>query len=98
MNPTPSTPSVEQRARELAAVNATEKFAKSPHTTPEEHDHIMVAVKLARQALASSSPKVDVEHVARAMAEADRGDGNLLPWQDYEHLVAAALSAMERRG
>lgn len=37
---------------EKLAVDLTEAFAKGPHTTPEEHDHIMATVRLAREAQA----------------------------------------------
>lgn len=41
---------------EALAVNRAERFAKDVHCTAEEHDDIMVAVRLARKQLATPSP------------------------------------------
>jgi hypothetical protein len=44
---------------EARAVKRAEQFAKGLNCTPEEHDDIMVAVRLARKQLATPSPSTD---------------------------------------
>lgn len=72
----------------MAALDRAERYAKSPHCTPEEHDDIMVAVRLARQntrlasqppaALPASPPEIAgvVEKLKGLLAKATPG-----PWE-----------------
>jgi hypothetical protein len=58
-----------------AAIDRAARFAKGLNTTPEEHDDIMVAVDLARAALADEAASQSREgacrsEIAKAICEA----------------------------
>jgi hypothetical protein len=49
---------------DMSAIVRVERFARSPNTTIEEHDDLMVVTRLARVALATVAPPYTVDRTA----------------------------------
>lgn len=75
------------------AIDRAEAFAKSKHTTPDEHDDIMVAVRLARLNARQSGEGERLREAAAGVL-AHRVDGPTRGWLRDNRDSRAALDAL----